>query len=296
MRRCNILFIAFLITVFFRNSGISNDTISPPIPVIVTLPVLKDLVEKVGKNRVTVRTLITGLESEHTYTPKPSDVVAVEKAKLFVKVGLGLEIWVDALIKNADNPGLVVVNTSDRVPLLMNRDSSSRGNPHIWLDPDNAKIMAGHIARGLGQIDSNHSLEYRQNEAALAKDLDRLTKEMLQKVAILPSSSRKIITHHPAWPYFAKRFGFIVVDEIQPQVGGELSAKRLGALVQLMRREKVRVIVSEPQLNPKIAQTLAEETGARTVVLSPLPGVLSKTADYFDFTRTNVETLVTALQ
>jgi ABC-type Zn uptake system ZnuABC Zn-binding protein ZnuA len=257
-----------------------------PIPIVVTLPVLKSLVEKVGGRYVTVSSLITGLESEHTYTPRPSDVIAVKNAKMLVKVGLGLDIWLDSLIKNADRPNLLTVTTSKGVPLI-------KGNPHIWLDPEMAKIMTRHITKGLSKIDPARQKEYQNNEATFALALDKLTAEMIVKVKGVQNP--KIITHHPAWPYFAKRFGFIIAGEIQPQVGSEPSAKRMVELTQLIRRAEIGVVLSEPQLNPKMPVILAEETGAQIVILSPMPVAHTHTEDYLDFIRYNVETLVYTL-
>jgi ABC-type Zn uptake system ZnuABC Zn-binding protein ZnuA len=255
-----------------------------PIPIVVTLPVLKGFVEKVGGRHVAVSSLINGLESEHTYTPRPSDVIAIKNAKMLVKIGLGLETWIDSLIKNADRKNLVTVTTSEDVTLLQDQ------NPHIWPDPERAKIMIRHITKGLSQIDPARKAEYQKNETSFALALDTLTAEMMGKVKGIQNP--KIITHHPAWPYFAKRFGFIIAGEIQMQVGSEPSAKRIGELTRLMRREKIRVILSEPQLNPNMPKILARETGARIVILSPMP----VTENYLDFIRHNVETIVSALQ
>jgi ABC-type Zn uptake system ZnuABC Zn-binding protein ZnuA len=277
-----------------------------PVPVVVTLPVLKDLVEKVGGDYVTVHSLITGIENEHTYTPKPSDVRMIQKARLLVTIGLGLDAWTDSLIQNADRPDLIRITTSAKVPLLFDQGVSPAGkshpigNPHIWLDPENVKIMSQHITDGLSRIDSNHQEAYRKNQIDFSHRLDRLTQEMMDQVKGLPAAHRKVIVHHPAWPYFAKRFGFVIAGEIQTMMGTHLgsepSAKQTEKLVRLIRQEKVGVIISEPQLNPKVPKILSEETGARVIILSPMPGALPGTQTYLDFIRYNVETLVNALQ
>ncbi len=278
----NRIFIFYFLAgiIFFCSSSLHA---TEPIPIVVTLPVLKSLVEKVGGKNVAVTSLITGLESEHTYTPRPSDVIAVKNSKMLVKIGLGLETWLDSLIKNADRPKLLTITTSKDVPLIQD-------DPHIWLDPEIAKIMTRHITKGLSQVDPARQEEYQKNEASFALDLDKLIAEMIAKVKGIQNP--KIITHHPAWPYFAKRFGFVIAGDIQTQFGSEPSAKRIGKLTQLMRREKIGVIASEPQLNPKMPIILAEETGARIVKLSPMP----INQDYLAFIRYNVETLVQALK
>ncbi len=285
---------------------------SQKIPVVVTLSVLKDFAEQIGYPYVEVKSLITGLESEHTYTPKPSDLLAIREAKLLVKIGLGLEVWVNPLIKNADRPDLKVVTTSDGVPLLRDhaerpeqerhpdaidpqhafKEQHTMGNPHIWLDPENAKIMVRHITEGLIRVDPTHRSDYLKNQSRYIMQLESLEIELKQKVGRL--SNRNLITYHPAWPYYARRFGFVVKGEIVGQVGTEPSAKHIGDLIKLIRKEKVRVIVSEPQLNPKIPQMLADETGAKMVVLSPLPGALPGTETYLDLIRYNTLSLIAA--
>jgi ABC-type Zn uptake system ZnuABC Zn-binding protein ZnuA len=286
---------AVILSAFF----FSPLSAAEPIPVVTTLPVLKEFVEQIGGKQVSVRSLITGLESEHTYTPKPSDLIAIRKAKLLVKIGLGLESWLNSLIENGASPDLRIITTSNGVPLLFGGGhghgaDKEDGNPHIWLDPENVKIMIRPVTEELARLDPSHQTDYRKNEAALIVALNELTREMIAKVAELPA--RGMVTHHPAWPYFARRFGFSIYGEIQMQAGSEPSARQIGALIQLIRKEKVGVILSEPQLNPKIPQILAEETGARLVILSPLPGVIPGTNRYADLIRYNVETLANALR
>jgi ABC-type Zn uptake system ZnuABC Zn-binding protein ZnuA len=284
-----------------------------PIPVVATLPVLKDFTEKIGGSYVRVDSLITGLESEHTYTPKPSDVAAIQRARLLIKIGLGLEVWVNALIENADRPDLMIVTTSDGVPLIRDPSESTEhpigkseidkkhafkerhtmGNPHIWLDPENVKIMIRHITEGLMKIDPTHNKEYLQNQSRYIMELESLERELKKKVE--PLKNRNLITHHPAWPYFARRFGFNIKGDIFTQVGSEPSAKHIGELIKQIKNEKIKVIISEPQLNPKIPEMLAGETGAKVVILSPLPGALPGTANYLEMIRYDVETLVSAL-
>ncbi len=309
-KRLPLQAISLLLGLLFLPTGLHA---GEKIPIVVTLPVLKDFTEQIGGAYVEVKSLITGLESEHTYTPKPSDLLAIKKAKMLVKIGLGLEIWVNTLIKNADRPDLKIVTTSDGVGLI--RDHSERhepehreetidkqhafkeqhtmGNPHIWLDPENVKIMIRHITEGLIKIDPAHRGDYLHNQSRYIRELEALEAELKKKVSRL--ANRNIVTHHPAWPYYARRFGFAIKGDILTQVGTEPSAKHMGELIKLIDKEKVKVIVSEPQLNPKIPQTLSQETGAKVVVLSPLPGAIPGTETYLDLIRHNTETLISAL-
>src|SRR5262250_69553 len=98
-------------------------TAAPPEPlnIVVTIPVLKDLTEQVGGRYVRVTSLLSGYENEHTYSPKPSDLVAVRKARLLFEVGIGLEVWVSSLVKNAGSASLMIVTTSKGIGLLRDR-------------------------------------------------------------------------------------------------------------------------------------------------------------------------------
>jgi ABC-type Zn uptake system ZnuABC Zn-binding protein ZnuA len=269
--------------------------LATPVKVVATLPILKEFAEQVGREHVQVTSLISGFESEHSYSPKPSDLKAIGEARLLLEVGLGLEIWVGGLVKNAANPRLRVVTTSHDIAII--RDASepnSPGNPHIWLDPENAKIMTRHIADGLMEADPAHTTDYRANLDDYVQRLTDSERELQLLVATL--GDRRIVTYHPAWPYFARRFGFRIEGDIVGQVGAEPTAAHLARLARRMKSEKIKVIVSEPQLNQKVAQALAGETGARIVLLSPLPGAITGTNTYLSMLRYDIAKLVDALQ
>jgi ABC-type Zn uptake system ZnuABC Zn-binding protein ZnuA len=274
-----------------------------PLNIVVTIPVLKDLAEQVGGPHVRVTSLLSGYENEHTYSPKPSDLVAVRKARLLFEVGIGLEVWVSSLVKNAGSSSLRVVTTSKGIALLRDRpdhdgvaqsaEEGERGNPHVWMDPENATTMMRHITEALIQIDPAHATEYRANQASYLRKLDQLRGDLSDRVTRL--ADRRFIAHHPAWPYFARRFGFQIVGTIQPQSGSEPSALHLHDLIAKIKKDRIKVVVSEIQLSQKIPELLAKETGARVVVLTTLPGGLPNTETYLDMLRYNVLQLANAL-
>ena len=274
-----------------------------PLNIVVTIPVLKDLTEQVGGPHVRVTSLLSGYENEHTYSPKPSDLVAVRKARLLFEVGIGLEVWVSSLVKNAGSPSLRVVTTSKGIALLRDRpdhdgpahaaEENERGNPHVWMDPENATTMMRHITEALIQVDPSHAMEYRTNQASYLRKLDQLRKDLSDRITRL--ADRRFIAHHPAWPYFARRFGLQIVGTIQPQSGSEPSALHLHSLIAKIKKDRIKVVVSEIQLSQKIPELLAKETGAHVVVLTTLPGGLPHTETYLDMLRYNVLQLANAL-
>jgi ABC-type Zn uptake system ZnuABC Zn-binding protein ZnuA len=277
-----------------------------PLNIVVTIPVLKDLTEQVGGPHVRVTSLLSGYENEHTYSPKPSDLVAVRKARLLLEIGIGLEVWVSSLVKSAGSPSLRVVTTSQGIGLIRDhgghRDGAyqgretigSGGNPHIWLDPENVAIMLRHITEALIVADPPHATDFRNHQALYLQQLDRLRKELADRVKQLPD--RRFIAHHPAWPYMARRFGFDVAATIQMQPGTEPSALQLQSLIGKIKKDRIKVIVSEIQLSQKIPNLLAKETKTQIVVLTTLPGGLPGTETYLDMLRYNVLQLVNALE
>lgn len=268
-----------------------------PFRVIATFPVLKDLVEQIGQDRVRVTSLISGLESEHTYTPKPADIISIRKARILLQIGLGLEVWVEALIRNADNRRLLVITTSQGIPLpemAESRDGHGvSGDPHIWLDPENVKSMVRRITEGLASVDPGNRDFYLRNQTDYLARLDDSRRRL--RLRLEPIQDRGIITHHAAWTYFARWLNLDIRGNIITQVGAEPSAKHIVELINLIRSDNVHVILSEPQLNPKLPRILAEETGARVVVLTPIPGAIPGAETYLSMIEYNVNQLVDAM-
>lgn len=283
---------------------VSAAAIPEPLNIVVTIPVLKDLTEQVGGPHVRVTSLLRGYENEHTYSPKPSDLITVRKARVLFEVGIGLEVWVANLVKNAGAPSLIVVTTSKGIGLLRDGQGhdhehakgggNAQGNPHVWLDPVNAVTMMRHITETLTQVDPDHAQDYLENQASYLNRLDLVRTELVERVRGL--SDKRFIAHHPAWPYFARRFGFQISGTIQLQSAGEPSALHIQSLIDRMKKEKIRVVVSEIQLSQKVPELLAKESGARIVVLTTLPGALPRTETYLDMLRYNVLQLANALE
>ena len=298
------LYCLVLSSGWFIGNPARATTAPEPLNIVVTIPVLKDLTEQVGGPHVRVTSLLKGYENEHTYSPKPSDLLLVRNAQVLFEVGLGLEVWVANLVKSAGRPSLTVVTTSKGIALIPDdketnpvdhdKEHDARGNPHVWMDPENAVTMMRHVTEALIQADPSHANEFRQNQAAYLKRLDQLRTDLAARLRTL--TDRRFIAHHPAWPYFARRFGFEIVGTIQTQSVSEPSAIQIQQLISTIRKQRVKAVVSEIQLSQRLPELLARETGARVVVLTTLPGGLPRTDTYLDMLRYNVLQLANALE
>jgi ABC-type Zn uptake system ZnuABC Zn-binding protein ZnuA len=260
--------------------------------VVTTIGVLADWAREVGGDRVEVTSLLTGSESPHTYEIRPADVKTIADARILFRVGLGLEEWLDPAVANAGNKKLVVVDASAGITdVIMDTEHQAKaeargqrleartpesespapfrgGNPHIWLDPELAKIGIANLVKALVKLDPKGESMYRRREAGFREQLDSLMTAINRQVATLPD--KRFVSYHDAWPYFARRFGFTIVATVEPIPGQEPSAKELARLVDLIRRERIKVITTEPQLPSSLPEMLARETGAKLVSLNPL--------------------------
>lgn len=273
---------------------------SEAIEVVTTLDVLAHWVRAVGGDRVSVTSLLSGYEDPHNFEPRPADAERIAGAKLLVRVGLGLEDWLDGLVANSGNRALVLLDAADVVDIIgAGRDEHAghgheAGNPHIWLDPENARSAVLRIATELARIEPEGESLYSARARAYAERLDSATAALQAEVAAL--SDRRFVGFHDAWPYFNRRFGFDAVASIEPVPGQEPSARRLAELVDRVRRERIKVVVTEPQLASDLPNTLARETGARVVVLNALRADSVEADPYIGLIEQNVRRLAAALK
>jgi zinc transport system substrate-binding protein len=206
---------------------------------------------------------------------------------------VGLEYWADRLVEGAGNPNLAVVDTSQAIEILEGHGDGSGGNPHIWLDPQNAILQVSHIRHALIQADPTHADDYQANAESYIDELQTLDQEIAAEVATW--SNQKFIAFHPAWAYFARRYGLEQVAVIEAAPGREPSPAEVAHIVETAQRIGAGAIFAEPQFSAKAAQTIAAESGARVLFLDPLGSSLCD-ACYLNLMRYNVGQMAKALR
>lgn len=265
--------------------------------VVTTLPDLADWVGAVGGERVEVFTLLRGTEEPHSYEPKPTDVEKITRARVLVRIGMGLEEWLAGLIENAHNPKLKVITIADVVEPLQDEEDAPgvhhEGNPHIWLDPANAQKALPLLVEALSSVDPGGREFYQTRAEHYTRELDSAAATLRQLVE--NCVDRKFVAMHNSWPYFCRAFGFELTGVIEPLPGQEPSAHHLSQLVKKMQRESVRKIVTEPHHNRDIAETLAGATDGEIIVLSSITGALPQTDTYLKLLDYNVRSLTKPL-
>jgi len=267
--------------------------VNTPVPVVASIAPLADFVRQVGGDRVDVTTLVPAGTSPHTYVLTPAQVVAVSDARVLVLNGIGLEYWADKVIAAANNPGLVVVNASQGIPVLAGEADEPGGNPHVWLNPLHAIRQVEQIRDGLIQADPAGRVTYESRAAAYIATLQALDAEIAQQVASWPS--KEFVAFHPSFAYFAERYGLVQAAVIETTPGREPSAAELAGIIATARRVQARAIFAEPQLSAKVAETIAQETHTQLLYLDPL-GATIASGRYVDLLRYNVAQFALALQ
>jgi zinc transport system substrate-binding protein len=218
--------------------------------------------------------LLDGPASPHVTALRPSQARIIEDADVVFAVGEGLEAFLHDLMANGGTT-IVELAEAPRIELLDYReedhdDDHEHGNvnPHIWLDPANARAMAEQIAAVLGTADPANAASYTDNAEALIGDLNALQSELAAKLA--PVKDRPFLVFHDAYPYFEARFGLEGLGAIVLNPETPPGARRLREVRQRIEEAGVACVFSEPQFEIGYVTTVLEGTGASTASLDPL--------------------------
>ena len=250
------------------------------IKVVTTTTDMKSITEWIGGNKVSVSSIATGYQNPHFVDPKPSYIISLSNADLFVTVGLDLETgWSPQLLSSSRNTKIQkgaagYVDASIGVGLLQVPSSVNRGegdihiygNPHYWLDPLNGKVIARNIANGLERVDPSNKTTYEANLQSFFAKIDSKMKEWQAKMA--PYKGSKIIAYHNEWVYFEKRFGLEIVDFMEPKPGIPPSPSQLVKVIKEVKADNIKVIISSPYFSTSSSDVVAKQTGVKELTLA----------------------------
>jgi zinc/manganese transport system substrate-binding protein len=266
---------------------------------------LAAIAREVGGDAVTVDSIAKGYQDPHFVEPKPSFLLKLQKADVLVVVGLDLEIgWLPPLITQSRNAkiqragsGYVDASTfseilekpQGQVTRAMG-DVHPLGNPHYWLDPENGRRIAKGLADKFSSMQPENAAMFAQRNADFAKRLTEAEKGWQAKLA--PYKGRKVITYHRSWPNFCERFGLNVVDYVEPKPGIPPTPAHTLDLINLMKREGIRLILVEPYFDLRTPNSIASQVGGQVVVLMPSVGGNKEVTDYFKLFDYDINLLV----
>jgi ABC-type Zn uptake system ZnuABC Zn-binding protein ZnuA len=286
----------FTIMFFLAISSIASASFAQPMKVVASIFPVGDMVREVGGDRVSVQVLLPPGASPHVFEPTPGMAKELSQSGLFFEVGAGLDFWAEKLVK-AVKPNIRVVVLSNGMKLL--REEGERGhehgaaNPHVWLDPMLAMEMVKKIEKALAETDPGGSEIYRKRGSDYIAKLKVLDAEIRRTVSTF--TIRSFVSFHPAWDYFALRYGLKDAGVIEESPGEEPTPRKLEAIVNAISRYHIRAVFAEPQLNPKVADVIAHEAGVKVVMLDPIGG-LPRRETYLELMKYDLGQMKEAMQ
>ncbi|MFA6449669.1 MAG: metal ABC transporter substrate-binding protein [bacterium] len=264
--------------------------------VVTSIFPVADIIRNVGGKRIEVIALVQPGQSPHTYEPLPREMELMSRADVFATVGFGLEFWADKMLANAQNPKLIKLVYADYVKPVGSADEhEGKYNPHIWLSPKIAMVMAEKTRDALSRAMPAAAPEFAANCEAYTKELKRLDAWTISRLSKL--KNRKFVSFHSAWDYLSRDYGIVQAGSIEEFPGKEPTPEKLARLVEETRKLRVKTIFAEPQFNPKVAETLANEAGVSVATLDPMgdPNTPDRNT-YIKLMEYNIKSLEKALK
>jgi len=273
---------------FIQQNTATTD--SGRIQVVASFYPLAHIAQQIGKEHVDVLNLTPAGSEPHDFDPSPRDVAVLQHAKLFIYNGAGLEPWVSQIVPELEEKNVRVVEATKELALLAD-------DPHVWLDPVLYQEQVNSIAKAIAEIDSANAAVYHKNATEYIGQLNGLHQEFTTGLATC--KRRDIITSHAAFAYLAKRYtlNMIPISGISPEE--EPTPSRLAEIATFVQEHGVTHIFFETLVSPRLAETIARETGAQTISFNPLEGLsdeeIIEGKTYVSVQRDNLRALRTAL-
>jgi zinc transport system substrate-binding protein len=263
--------------------GVTQAKGADKLRVAVSIPPQKHFLSRIGGDRVAVEVLLPPGASPTTYEPKPSQLINISKVSAFFTIGIPVEsVWLERLRGvNADMRIVPMFRGIERRPMAETYEEAlkpgtdwdgesdqGRPDPHIWLAPPLARIMAQNARDELIRLDPEHASLYRANFTEFAASITELDRELLGLFS--DAENRSFLAFHPAWGYFASAYG---LEQIPVMLGAKkLTAKRMDRLIHIAENRGLRTVFYQPQFSSRPARQIAGSLDGSVRKLDPLAG------------------------
>lgn len=277
-----LLYIVFILVFIFAFLPSPSPLYAHPaskLKVVASLFPLQEFARAVGREEVQVSLLLPPGAEAHTWEPRPSDVVKIAGADIFIYIGPSLEPWIDKVLKAVQGKKLRVLEAGRGLSLLKGEEAEGRTvhshgprtpgkmDPHVWLDFSLDLKIVDAIAVAFSEKDPGQASLYKNNAEiyqAKLNDLDQKYRKSLAKCR----HRQILLSGHAAFAYLAKRYELqqIALSGISPDA--EPTPKRMAEVIEAARRTGIKFIYAEELVNPKLAQSLSKEAGIGVLVLN----------------------------
>lgn len=286
--------------------GAGEEEGATTIRVVTTVSPIRNIIENVGGDRVTVTAIVPEGTNSHTFEPSPSVAREIAQADLIVANGLNLELPTLELAEANRRDGVEIVllgeatvSPDEYVYDFSFPEEGGDPNPHLWTDPILAGEYAVHVRDALGRLDPEGAAYYAANTEAFVERLEALDAAIKEAVATVPEAQRVLLTYHDSFPYFAPRYGFMIIGAIQPSDFSEPSPREVAELIRQIRAAGAPAIFGSEVFPSEVLETIAREAGAVQVATlrdDDLPGEPGEPGNtYLAMMVENARTIVTSL-
>ena len=295
------LIICLILTMSACNSGNwanSSNIQGSKIKVVVSFNAMREFAYAVGKDKITIQTIIPDGTEPHDYDPRAKDLEILSSAKIFVYNGFGMETWVTKSLQAVNNKNLITVDASNGCTAITNTDpelikDDGQDDPHIWVSLKGAEKEAENIETALIKADPTNKTYYETNYSNFYNQLEQLFNEYNSKFSALKNKS--FVTGHAAFAYLCRDFGLKQNSVEDVFADGEPSAQKLTGLVKYCKENKIKTIFVEDMVSPKVSETLANEVGAKTVKIYTIESK-EDNKDYLQSMQYNLQVIYDSLK
>lgn len=230
---------------------------------VASFSVLADIVKQVGGSHVNVKSLVGPDGDPHSFEPIPQDSQALAKADVVFVSGLGLEGWMDRLVKASGYKGEVIVSSEGIATRSMEEEGRAMTDPHAWNSMKNGVVYATNVMNALIKADPADADYFRQQGSAYIAQLKKLDRWALSSFAAIPLEKRKVLTSHDAFGYFGQRYGVSFMSPVGFSTESEASASDVAALITQLKSEHIHTYFIENQTDPRLVKQIAASSGAQ---------------------------------
>ncbi|MRN53581.1 metal ABC transporter solute-binding protein, Zn/Mn family [Paenibacillus monticola] len=304
--RKGLLMLALMLVVVLAGCGAKSggSIVEGKVNVVTTFYPIYEFTQEIGGADIHVINLLPVGVEPHDWTPRSQDIINTSKAQLFLYNGAGLEGWVPNFLKGLESGSKVqTVEVSHGVEYIMTDEATDNNDtlhtdPHTWVSPKSALIMAANIKDSLQSVDPEHKAGYEERYNQLAEKLQALDSKFQTELAKQPN--HEIVVSHQAFAYLARDYGLTQHAIMGLSPDAEPRGQDMVALTDLVKKEGIKYIFFEELVSDKMAKTLAAEAGVSTMVLNPVEGLTQKQEkngdNYFTLMEKNLQNLILALQ
>ncbi len=269
------------------------------LPVVTSFYPLYFFAEQIGGDKIETTNITPAGAEPHDYEPTAQDIARIENSKLLILNGGGLEAWGERIQHNIDQKNtLIVIAGQNLTTQHISEDGKDIIDPHVWLAPPLAILMADKIESGLAQADPDNATYYETNARIFKSALSDL--DDAYRKGLANCMQKNIVTSHAAFGYLSAAYHLnqVSITGISPDT--EPSPQQLAQIATFAKNNHIKYIFFESLVTPKLSQTIAAEAGAQTMVLNPIEGLtenqIASGKNYFTEMQENLAHLKTALQ